>query len=210
MYDVIDISHWNGEIDFKKVKSAGIKGVIIKAGGSDGAINYYKDKKFEEYYKGAKEAGLLVGAYWFAGKQIDTMAMGIRDSINFASLLAGKQFELPVFIDFEVGNKKNKEGNTDAIVGFCRCMEGKKYYVGVYGSDINTFNEMVDKKKLAPFYMWVAKYSSKEPVNKFHMWQYTSKGKVSGIKGNVDISHVYTDPSPAIIKLGFNGFGQPN
>lgn len=210
MYDVIDISHWNGKIDFNKVKASGIKGVIIKCGGSDGAKNYYKDKQFETYYNGAKKAGLLVGAYWFAGKQINTMAMGINEGMNCLSVIQGKQFELPIFIDYEVGNKKTKKGNTEAIIGFCEFLEGKRYYVGVYGSDSNTFNEMVDKKRLVPYYWWVAKYSSKAPVNNHHMWQYTSTGKVTGIKGNVDISHVYLDVSEIIPSIGYNGFSQLN
>lgn len=210
MYDVIDISHWNGTIDFNRVKDSGIKGVIIKAGGSDGAKYFYKDKKFEEYYQKAKNAGLLVGCYWFSGKQINSLAMGISDATNFYSVIQGKQFELPVFMDFEQGDKKNKKGNTDACIGFCEYMEGKKYFVGIYGSDSNTFNEMVNKELLRIYYWWVAKYSSKEPTNTHQMWQYTSTGKVTGIKGNVDISHVYNDVSGAIKRFGLNGFSQLN
>lgn len=210
MYDVIDISHWNGVIDFKRVKESGIKGVIIKAGGSDGAKKYYKDKMFEEYYRLAKQEGLLVGCYWFSGKQINTMAMGIYDASNFLEVIKDKQFELPVFMDYEQGAKNNKKGNTDACIGFCEYLEGKRYFVGIYGSDVSTFNEMVNKTMLTPYYWWVAKYSSKKPTNNYCMWQYTSKGKISGINGYVDISHVEVDVAPTIVKLGFNGFGRPN
>lgn len=206
---IIDVSHWNGDIDYHKVKQNGVIGVIIKVGGSDGAINYYKDKKFETNYKKAKEAGLLVGAYWFAGKQIDSMARGIRDAMFFEELIKGKQFELPVFIDYEKGNKKNKIGNTEAIIGFCNYMEGKRYFVGVYGSDRNTFEEMVHKDRLTSYYWWVANYSTK-PFNKCGLWQYTSRGIIDGIKGNIDISQLFTDVSKVIVDKGFNGFSQLN
>lgn len=209
MYDVIDISHWNGNIDFNRVKEAGIKGVIIKAGGSDGAKKYYVDNKFEENYRKSKEAGLLVGAYWFSGSQINTMAMGIYDAMNFYNTIKGKQFELPVFMDYEVGDKRNKDRNTDAVVSFCHYMEDKKYYAGVYGSDINTFKEMVNLDRLKSYYLWVARYGT-EPVTRHNMWQYTSKGKVSGVNGNVDMNHVYTDTSEVVKRLGLNGFSQLN
>ena len=73
---LIDISHWQGNIDFEKVRASGIEGVIIKSGGSD--AGFYKDNMFETNYSKAKAAGLHVGAYYFVGAGCVTAnALGI-------------------------------------------------------------------------------------------------------------------------------------
>ena len=70
----IDVSHWQGTIDWNKVKKAGIEFAIIKAGGSD--AGFYTDSKWEANYKGAKAAGIPIGAYYFVGKDCVTAAAG--------------------------------------------------------------------------------------------------------------------------------------
>ena len=87
----IDISHWQGNIDFNKVKASGIDFVIIKAGGSD--KGFYKDPKFEENYKKAKEAGLKVGAYYFVGRKFYGNVSGVADAHRFIHILDDKQFD---------------------------------------------------------------------------------------------------------------------
>lgn len=198
----IDVSHWQGTIDFKKVSKV-CDFVIIKAGGSD--AGFYKDKKFETNYKKAKEAGLFVGAYYFVGKNCTSYADGVADAKRFLELLKGKTFEYPLFIDIEQTPVYKRNGATDAVIGFCQTLEAAKCYAGIYGSDIGGFKDRLVLSRLAAFDKWVARYGSKPKyVTKYGMWQKSSKGIIDGIKGNVDLDEAYYD-YPAIMKrVGLN------
>ena len=96
----IDVSHWQGNIDWNKVKKAGIEFAIIKAGGSD--AGFYTDSKWEANYKGAKAAGIPIGAYYFVGKDCVTAAAGKADAERFLKILKGKQLEYPVYMDLSL------------------------------------------------------------------------------------------------------------
>lgn len=202
----IDVSHWQGDIDWELVKNSGVEFAIIKAGGSDDG--FYTDSKFESNYAGAKAVGLPIGAYYFVGKDFVSSADGKADADRFIEILKGKSFEYPVYLDIESTNPKDKEGVTDAAISFCRQMENAGYFVGIYGSDIGTFRTRLDNERLDNWTKWVANYSH-EPsyVTDYKMWQHSSNGNVSGIKANVDLNICYAD-YPTIIKAGgFNGFG---
>lgn len=205
---IIDISHWQGNVNFANVKNAGYQGVIIKAGGSD--AGFYKDSNFEAYYNGAKNAGLCVGSYYFVGAGCVSTNDGKADGERFANLIKGKQFDLPVYMDVEAPPAGKKAGVTDAIIGFCSVMESKGYYVGVYASDISGFCDRIDYNRIKDRYtLWVARYGSKPTyVKKYDMWQYSSTGRVSGISGNVDLDECYKDFPSIIKKGGFNGYGK--
>ena len=95
----IDVSHWQGDIDWEQVKASGIDFVIVKAGGSD--AGFYTDKYFEKNYAGAKSAGLMVGAYYFVGKYCISTLDGSADAQRFLKICEGKTFDLPLFIDIE-------------------------------------------------------------------------------------------------------------
>ena len=98
---VIDISSYQKNVDFKKVKAAGISGVIIRAGytGYGSAHTMCKDDLFESHYKNAKAAGLHVGAYYYSGAL--TEAFAVKEAQYFLTLLKGKQLDLPVYMDVE-------------------------------------------------------------------------------------------------------------
>lgn len=199
----IDISHWQGVIDFKKVAEV-FDFVIIKAGGSD--AGFYRDKKFETNYKKAKEAGLCVGAYYFVGKDCTSYAAGVADAKRFIELLAGKSFEYPVFIDIEQTPIVKRQGATNAVIGFCETMETAGYYVGVYASDISGFKDRLVLSRLLAFDKWVARYGSKPKfVTKYGMWQKSNKGVVAGIKGNVDIDEAYLNYPAIMARKHLNG-----
>ena len=201
----IDISHWNGDIDFNKVKAAGIEFVIIKAGGSD--RGFYTDSKFRENYEKAKAAGLFVGAYYFVGKKFYGDLSGIEDAKRFIKILQGMQFEYPVYLDVETTDARYKELATDAAIAFCSTMEAAGYYVGVYASDISGFKEKLNHSRLEKYAHWVARYSKDPEVCKEGViHQYSSKGAVDGIVGSVDLDKASCDYSKYIIAGGFNGF----
>ena len=125
----IDVSHWQGTIDWNKVKKAGIEFAIIKAGGSD--AGFYTDSKWEANYKGAKAAGISIGAYYFVGKDCVTAAAGKADAERFLHILKGKQLEYPVYMDNEAQPASVKAGITAATFAFCKTLEDAGYFVGI-------------------------------------------------------------------------------
>ena len=133
----IDVSHWQGTIDWNKVKKAGIEFAIIKAGGSD--AGFYTDSKWEANYKGAKAAGIPIGAYYFVGKDCVTAAAGKADAERFLQILKGKQLEYPVYMDNEAQPASAMAGITEATIAFCETMEDVGYFVGIYGSVLRCF-----------------------------------------------------------------------
>lgn len=206
MYKGIDISRWQGAVDFNRVKAAGMDFCLIKAGGSD--AGFYTDKNFHLNVAGAMEAGLDFGFYYFVGKYCTSSEAGLADAQRFYNIIKGYLPTYPVYIDFEAPNGYNRQGNTNACISFCDYMEKQGYYAGIYASDISGFKDKLYKDQLVRFDKWVAKYSAYEPkmIPSWGIWQYSSKGRVPGIKGNVDLNrskHNY----PNIIKQHhLNGF----
>lgn len=198
-HTVIDVSRWQGKIDWARVKASGVWGAIIKAGGSD--AGFYTDPRWEENYRNAKANGIAVGAYYFVGPGCKSYADGAADAKRFLALLAGKTFDLPVYIDYEAPDATNKAGNTQACIGFGDVIETAGYYCGVYASDISGFQNRLNKNDLKRFTWWVARYGGKPTyaTENCHIWQYTSSGHVGGISGNVDMDICYQD-FPSIIK----------
>lgn len=208
MKNGIDVSRFQGVIDWAAVKAAGVDFAIIKAGGSDAGL--YTDSAFERNYEGAKAAGVPVGAYYFVGRLCISRADGIADAERFIDMLKGKEFEYPVFIDLEETAPKDKAGATEAVIAFCETMESAGYYCGIYASDISGFKDRLDISRLTAFDKWVANYSTQPKyVASYGMWQKSSKGRIAGIFGDVDIDEAYQD-YPTIIKAnGLNGFKKP-
>lgn len=202
---VIDVSKWQGIIDFNAVQSSGIYGVIIKAGGSDNG--FYTDPYFEQNYSKAVNAGLHVGTYYYVGPKCTSGTDGNADAVRFYEIIKGKKFDLPVYMDFEAPPASTRQGNTDAAIAFCDYMEDKGYYAGIYGSDESGFMDRLDHTRLRDYAWWVADYSN-EPTHAvpFGMWQFTSKGKVNGIYGNVDQNYLYIDYPYVIKSIGLNGY----
>lgn len=206
----IDLSHWNVVKDWEKV-AQNVQGVILKCGGTDSKNgNAYTDSCFEKYYNECKAHNIPVGCYWFVGNNCYTSAEGILNALECLKRLEGKQFELPIFIDFETSKPSLKRGNTNAVISFCNCLENKGYFVGVYASDISGFDERLYYDDLKTYFLWIAKYSDKEPKHKYNLWQYTSTATIEGIDGNVDCSrdkdNYLGKIKNIIMSRGFNGF----
>lgn len=196
----IDVSRWQGSINFKSVKSAGIDFVIIKAGGSD--AGFYEDPMFKINYAGAKAAGLKVGAYYYVGSKFQGTESGIVDAKKFIRIMGKRSFEYPVYVDVESTPQKEKSGTTDAVLSFCEYMESKNFFVGIYGSDVSTFHDRVQAGRLINYTWWVAGYG-KEPSHNYSAWQYTSSGSVNGISTKVDRDISKTDFN-VIVNKHFN------
>lgn len=125
-YKGIDVSVWQGNIDFQKVKASGIDFVIIRAGYGNGN----KDKWFDENYRKAKAAGLHIGAYWYSDA---SSADGAKQEVkSCASVLSGKQLDYPVYFDIEEKSQLSRERDfcSNLITAFCSEMENQGYYTG--------------------------------------------------------------------------------
>ncbi len=216
---VIDVSTHNGDIDFRRVKAAGIDNVIIRCGftgyGRSHTLN--KDARFEENYRKAKEAGLNVGAYYYAVAL--TEADADREAAFVLSLLKDKQFELPIYYDVEDVHDTSAAGvlpqnmqglskaQLTAIVNrFCETVEKAGYFVGIYSGKY-WFRDELDMSVLNRYTVWLAHWTTQtDYTGPYALWQYTDSGRVDGISGNVDMNILYQDFAPIIKRLGLNGF----
>lgn len=198
----IDISKWQGAIDFQKVKNSGIEFVIIRAGyGTKG-----KDEFFEANYKKAKAAGLHVGAYWYS------YANGFKEAGEeadaFLRALSGKQFDYPVYLDME--EKSQLDAGQDFCSGlirtFCSKLEAAGYFAGFYTSS-SYVRSVVTEEIRKRYSFWCAQWASAcSFAGSCGIWQYSSKGTVPGIDGRVDLDYAYQDFPSIIVNGGFNGY----
>ena len=200
----IDVSTWQGNIDFNQVKASGIEFVIIRAGYGNGV----KDKWFEENYRKAKAAGLDVGAYWYSYASSAEGAQ--QEAQGCARILSGKQFEYPIYFDIEEKSQLNKgQAFCSALVSaFCNEMEKMGYFAGFYAS-VSDALSYISPEVRNRYAFWVAQWSSKCTYSgSYGLWQYSSNGSVAGIGGRVDMDISYVD-YPSVIKSGgFNGYSK--
>ena len=204
----IDISQYQTNVDFKKVKASGIDYVIIRAG--YGKYVKQKDPQFETHYKNAKAAGLDVGVYWYS------YALSVEDAKLEAqtclSVIKGKKFEYPIYFDLEEQNQFAKGRSfCDSIVkAFCGEIEKSGYFAGLYISR-SPLQQYISSSVANKYALWIAEYASKcNYSGAYGMWQYSSTGKINGINGNVDCDYCYVD-YPAVIKnSGLNGYPKPS
>lgn len=206
----IDVSQWQGDINFERVKNAGYKFVIIRCNNWDNRVNgVVKDSCFEDNYRKAKAAGLDVGAYYFTW-QCD--ADGARyDAELCKSFIKGKQFEYPVYFDLEWNKAFNRGASvcSSMVTAFCNSMEQAGYFAGLYISR-SPLQNYIMSSVAQRYALWIAEYGSQCRYNgSYGMWQYSSEGSVAGISGAVDLDECYVD-YPSIIKAkGLNGFAKP-
>lgn len=192
----IDVSKWNKEIDWDKVKNAGVEFAIIRAGyrgSSTGSL--VEDPFFAQNIKGAQAAGIKVGLYFF------TQAVNTVEAVEEASMVIAltKDYHLdyPVFIDTESAGGDGRadgldvETRTQVCEAFCTTIENEGYRAGVYGSR-NWFNSRLTTARLEKYCIWLAEYRNAPLYQGYYqMWQHTSKGRIDGIQGNVDMNISY-------------------
>lgn len=190
----IDVSKHNGTVEFKKVKDSGIKFVIIRIGYGGSAP--VKDEKFEENYNNARANGLLVGAYIYSYADSTSDIECEKEAV--IKWLNGKHLDLPVFLDLEDAKtgKCTKEEITSFANDFCKYIEKNGYKSGIYANKYWLLNKIDVNNLLANLdvSIWLAEWNKEPSYNgRYEIWQYTSKGSVNGIKGNVDLNYLYED-----------------
>lgn len=186
----IDISCWQQNVDFNKVRSSGITAVLIRAG--YGRETSQKDSEFETHYRGAKAAGLKVGAYWYS--YASNASEAVLEAKACLSCIKGKSFDLPVYLDMEEASQARlgRSVLTDMAAEFCDAVRAGGYRAGVY-ANLNWFNNYLDYSELRrKNSIWLAQWSGSHSLS-CDIWQYSSEGDVPGISGDVDMDVIEND-----------------
>ena len=205
----IDISQWQKGMNLSDLKNRGFNFAILRGGytGYGQSRSKNKDNCFEDFYNQAKQHGINIGAYYYSCA--DSADFGrVEADFFYENCLKGKKFEYPVYIDVEEPRWQLKDKNavTDAVISFCRFLEGKGFYVGVYAS-LDWFKNHLDTPRLNDFTKWVACWNKNKPVfnfNGFHLWQNSDSGSYNGQKVDTDVSFI--DFPNVITNGGFNGY----
>lgn len=208
-YKMIDVSSWQGNIDWNKVKADGVTGAIIRAGFDNDTV----DNKFIRNINGAIKAGMHIGIYWFSYAYTDSMARSEADFCIKTIAPYKKYIDMPVFFDWEYdsmnwakqqGVYPSKQLITSMTKVFCDRLKAAGYMAGVYYNYDYKVNHY-DLSQLNGCYKWYALYTD-ERANGADIQQYSSTGKVNGISGNCDMNRCYVEfwknakPTPKPVK----------
>lgn len=186
----IDISEYQNNINYDKLKADGIEFVIIRCG--YGRNESQKDSLFEQHYANCKRVGLKVGAYLYSYANTEEGAR--LEAENCLRFIQGKNFDLPIFYDVEdakTTGKADKYTITKMCQIFCDRIIAGGYQAGVYAS-LYWFDEKMYIEELEKYNIWLAQWNDKITANfRVDIWQYTSDGHIEGIRGRVDMNNCY-------------------
>lgn len=190
----IDVSSWQGKPDWAKVSKSGVKFAILRINQKSGI-----DESFEHNYKGCKSNGILIGGYKYSYAL--TSAQAIEEAENVISVLGGRGLDFPVFYDLEWAQQRSlgKQAIENIAVAFLTRIKKAGYKVGIY-CNLDWYNNVLTDA-LKQYDCWIARYPANDNgsvqerlrPNVGVGWQYSSKGKVPGISGNVDMDVFYKD-----------------
>lgn len=192
----IDVSVYNGTIDWEKVKDQGYTYVMIKTGDGQEPENFEDDidPLFEDHYQGAKAAGLKVGVYHVCCCR--SVSDAKKEAEYCLKILNGRELDYPVAYDMEMdGNfAKGKANTTKMAKAFCDRIRSAGYTPMIYSS-AEKLNKYFSWKKLSGILVWVAHYDVRKPdfSGIYHMWQHSNTGSVAGASSNVDLNHSYLE-----------------
>lgn len=200
----IDVSFFDGAIDWNAVKAQGIEFAIIRIGGrgwTSGAI--YDDSRTQEYLRGARAAGVKIGVYFYS------TAIDPREAVEEANMtlrvLGGIPLDYPIFIDMEFSGEYPKgradqlspSERADIVIAFCETVQNSGYRAGVYASQ-NYLKAYIDYHSVDQYTVWLASYTANNKLPKFYerydIWQFTDRGRVKGIRSDVDMNAIYESP----------------
>ena len=210
---ILDVSRWQGEIDWDAVKASGkIDGVMLKTVSTNRKLSkrkdgLYIDPTFERNYAECKRLGIPVGVYYYTYAVSHTSADAEQALLKTA--LTGKTFELPICVDVEDDKlrKLGKQALTDLTAYALATIERWGFYALLYvGLNFGETQLYMGGAALRKYDVWVSAYRANKPTPawSFGMWQYTSTASVPGITGNADLSHAYKDYAAIIAKKGMD------
>ena len=190
----IDVSRHNGEINWNAVKASGVDYVIIRCGyrGSSTGV-LIQDQNFNKNIQGATAAGLKVGIYVFS--QAVNEVEAVKEASLAVACAKGYNLRYPIFIDTESSggraDKIDKATRTAVVNAFCQTVANSGYKAGIYASK-TWFEDRLNMGAIGNYRIWLAQYAAAPTYKgRYDMWQYSSKGKISGINGNVDLNWSY-------------------
>jgi len=193
-YAGVDVSAFQGEIDWEKVAASGIRFAIIRLGyrGWGKAGKMVEDEYAKQNLQGAREAGLQVGAYFFS--QALTIEEVDQEIEFMLEILGDFQPDMPIVFDWEIPVAEARTANMDARTltelhkHFSKAMTGKGYQTMIY-FNWNMSKNLLYLSELEDEPFWLALYQDRMTYPyRVEMWQYTDKGRVPGIQGDVDIN----------------------
>lgn len=207
-WNVIDISKWQGDINWDKITDADIDAVIIRIGlRGTSTKEIHIDDRFLEYYKAAKNAGLHVGCYFYSAATTEKEG---KEEAEFIINLIKKyklEFDMPVYLDMEdkVIEKKGKTRIFNATKAFLDRMEEENIYSGVYCST-SWAQDYYNPALFIKHALWIADWRNQCGYKgDYGMWQYTEYGSVEGIDANyTDLNICYINYPALISDLGYN------
>lgn len=198
----IDISSYSGDVDWEKVKAAGVDFVMVRLGGrgygDEGSL--YTDDRALEYIKGAQAAGIKAGGYFFS--QAINNAEAVEEAEYVKNLLGDIKLEYPVAFDWEI--IKDDAARTDSVSAtqatecakaFCETVKSYGYKPMIYSPSRELYFKY-DLTQLADYDIWYCEYSDVPTFYyEFSMWQYSKSGTVDGVDGTVDLNICFTGVS---------------
>jgi GH25 family lysozyme M1 (1,4-beta-N-acetylmuramidase) len=210
IYKGIDISAWQGAPDFSRVKTDGVQFIIARAGYGSNNI----DKQFRRNADECNRLGIPLGVYWFSYAL--TAAEAAQEARYCLEAVKPYRLEYPIYFDLEYDTIRYAAKNgvtitkalaTQMVTAFCNEIERARHYAAKY-SNADYLTRMFDQKALARYDLWYAWYNSKCNRSDAGVWQYSSKGRVGGISGNVDMDYSMKDYPGIIRRAGLNDLGK--
>ena len=186
----VDISEFQQNINFNKMKNDGIKAVIIRAG--YGRETSQKDTMFESHYKNAKSENMMIGVYWYS--YADSVDDAEKEARACLACIGGKALDMPVYYDMEDNFQTHLSKPTLTAIAehFCNTVKANGYKVGVY-ANLNWFTNYLDYNRLKNKYsIWLAQYNDRAELD-CDIWQNSSTGRVSGYNGRLDTNVIYNE-----------------
>lgn len=212
MLPIMDVSRWQGHIDWDKVKASGlVSSVMLRALGNsaeDKPSKPYIDPTFERNYRECQRLGIPCGVYYYC-KAVDT-AEADTELALLRKVLTGKTLQLPVAVDIEdnyVQAPLDKQTLTDIAAHALGTVERLGFYAMLYtGLNFGNTRLYMGGAALRKYDVWVAAYRDDKPTPawSFGMWQYTDEGTIPGVSKGVDLSHAYKDYAAIIAKKGLD------
>ena len=221
MLPIMDVSRWQGSINWDKVKASGlVSGVMLKTVSTNRKLSkrkdgLYIDPTFERNYAECKRLGIPVGVYYYTYATEKEMADAELALLKTA--LTGKTFELPISVDVEDNKikKLSTQALTDLAAYALATVERWGFYALLYvGLNFARDNLYMTGAALRKYDVWLARHPSDKSKTKpedkpktdfaFGMWQYTSTASVPGVSGDVDLSHAYKNYARIITKKGLD------
>lgn len=199
----IDVSKYQGQIDWPAVRAGGVEFAMVRAG--YGMYAHQKDPYFDQNVQGAQAAGVHVGAYHYSYAQ--SVEDARREAELFLSWIAPYSLDYPVAFDIEDGSQEglSSETLTQIVETFCGIVEAAGYYTMVYANKYWLQHKLI-YDRIKRWDIWLAHYAAVTDYDREHgIWQCSSREQIAGISGNCDLDWSYRDYPALIREQGLNG-----